>query len=124
MAASPPYYILISQTDLAANPSQQPALSSSLSHPIIQFHYADDSPLALLPQSPNEQVLVLDYDPSSSSAQPIAKSISHNVALSGMKVAEAPGAGATLEAGDKKVNDKMYILEFITANEERSVCTL
>ena len=33
-----------------------------LGHLVLQYHYANDSPLSLLHISPNEQILVLDYN--------------------------------------------------------------
>ncbi|KIK71202.1 hypothetical protein GYMLUDRAFT_132526, partial [Collybiopsis luxurians FD-317 M1] len=92
----PPYYILF---------STQPASSSTLGHPTIQYHYADDSPLALLPQHPDEHVLLLDYDPNSQ--KPIVTSTSRTLAVTGVKIGEAPGAAV---AEDKR-NDRMYIIE-------------
>jgi hypothetical protein len=110
----PPHYVLISQTELSSSAGSQPQvpLSVSLSHPTIQYHYLDDPPLALLPISPEEQVLVLEYDPTLNAQPPTAKSLSRNVAITAVKVADAPGA-AGAEAGEKNVNDKIYVLETI-----------
>ncbi|KAI0068478.1 hypothetical protein BV25DRAFT_1818895 [Artomyces pyxidatus] len=108
----PPYYILVSHS------GQQPVagvLSKSLSHPIIQYHYADDSPLTLLPRSPEEQVLVLDYDPSGA-VVPRAQSLTVTAAVSGVRVADAPGAGASED--DRNSSTKMFILD-TTGSEER-----
>jgi len=112
--SDPPYYILVSHS-----PSSLP-LSTSLSHPIIHYHYRDDSPLPILPKSPNDQVLILDYDPSTSRLNPAARSLSHNVAVTGVKVADAPGAGASAEGGEQAVNDKMYIIETTLAADEKT----
>jgi hypothetical protein len=103
---TPPYYILFSHSSIS---TATPAPSTSLGHPTIQYHYADDSPLSLLPQSAGEHVLVLDYDPAST-PPPTVKSISKNMVVTGLKVAEAPGAAAADE-GDVKRNDRMYIVE-------------
>ncbi|KAK0481901.1 hypothetical protein IW261DRAFT_1472926 [Armillaria novae-zelandiae] len=89
----PPYYILFSNSSLS------PAPSATLGHPTIQYHYADDSPLSLLPQHPQEHVLLLDYDPSSS-APPTVKSISKN--MSGV---------APVDEGGTKRAEKMFIIE-------------
>jgi hypothetical protein len=108
----PPYYILFSHSPLSSN--NPGALSTSLGHPIIQYHYADDSPLSLLPQSADEHVLVLDYDPNST-APPTVKSISNSMVVTGFKVAEAPGA-----ASDEVTrNDRMYILETTTTGHSQ-----
>ncbi|KAJ7275330.1 hypothetical protein B0H12DRAFT_983835, partial [Mycena haematopus] len=81
----------------------------NLVHPIIQYHYKDDSPLALLPQ-PAEHVLVLDYDPDTSDP-PTVQSISPSISVTGLRVEEAPGAAAA--AADEGVvrNDRMFIIE-------------
>ncbi|KAK0198672.1 hypothetical protein F5146DRAFT_102120 [Armillaria mellea] len=99
----PPYYILFSNSSLS------PAPSATLGHPTIQYHYADDSPLSLLPQHPQEHVLLLDYDPSSS-APPTVKSISKNMSVTGLKIEDAPGVAAVDEGGTKRA-EKMFIIE-------------
>lgn len=112
----PPYYILVSQSSTLNNPSG-PA-STSLSHPIIEYHYADDSPHALLPQYPGEHILVIDYDPARFQT-PAVKSLSADLAVTGLRITDAPGAGV---ADDEPFrNDKMYILETTTMPEERCV---
>lgn len=115
-STQPPYYILISHSSLSS-PNQGP-LSNSLGHPIIQYHYSDDSPLSLLPQRPDECILVLDHD-LQSSALPTVRSISENMVVTGLKVEEAPGAAVAVEA-DVGKNDKMFIIE--TTNDDRQVC--
>ncbi|KAL1705044.1 hypothetical protein EV121DRAFT_290773 [Schizophyllum commune] len=47
-APTPPYYILLSH-------------SGVLAHAPITYHYADDPALALLPESPGEHVVLLDW---------------------------------------------------------------
>ncbi|KAJ7071307.1 hypothetical protein C8F01DRAFT_1244933 [Mycena amicta] len=78
-----------------------------VSHPTIQYHYSDDSPLTVIPH-PEEQVFLLDYDP-----QPTAQSISPSLAVSAVAVEEAPGAAAEPVLR----NDRMYIIETIPAHE-------
>lgn len=105
MSTEPPCYILLSST--------APGTSlTSFSHPLIQYHYADDSPIALLPREPDEQVIVLDYDPADP-LNPGVKSISSSLAVTAVKVTDAPGAGETQE------NDKIYILETTHATDDR-----
>ncbi|OBZ79214.1 hypothetical protein A0H81_00717 [Grifola frondosa] len=111
--AEPPYFILIAHNQ-STNISATPA-STSLSHPTIQYHYADDDPRALLPQFPGEHVLVLDYD-SAKSPSPTLKSLSADLAVTGLKVCDAPGAGVVEEECAR--NDKMYVLETTTLPEE------
>jgi hypothetical protein len=107
----PPYYILYSNTPLSTT-TPSAAASTSLGHPIIQYHYADDSPLSLLPQTPDEHVLLLEFDPSSPDTATV-KSISGNIAVTGLKVAEAPGAAAE----DDSKNSRMYIVETILPDD-------
>lgn len=83
--------------------------STTFSHPTIEYHYADDSPHSLLPRSPDEHILVLDYDPSSTTA-PTAQSLSSELAVKGVKVAAPPRAGtATSEEGPTNTN--IYVIE-------------
>lgn len=115
----PPYYILVSHSPLDSQNT-----SSTLSHPVVQYHYADDSPLALLPHTPDEHVLVLDYTDLTSSgvdsaSVPTVKSISRNLAVTGVKVSEAPGAATAHEELQINRNDKMYIVETCTTTEDR-----
>lgn len=112
--AEPPYYVLISHRQLSSEPSI-PA-SSTLSHPTIEYHYADDAPHSLLPQFPGEHVVVLDYD-HANNASANAKSLSSELAVTGLRMTEPPGAGVAQEPSNK--NSKMYIIETTTASQER-----
>lgn len=102
----PPYYILF---------STQPANSSSLGHPTVQYHYADDSPLSLLPQHADEHVLLLEYN--QGSLMPTVTSTSRTMAVTGMKVEEAPGAAVA----EDRHNDRMYIIEATSVLEDKFV---
>ncbi|KDQ63806.1 hypothetical protein JAAARDRAFT_391763 [Jaapia argillacea MUCL 33604] len=114
-STEPPYYILVSHSTLSDDTHAISA--SSLNHPIIQYHYADDSPLSLLPTSPDEHVVILDYDVSNpSGTTATAQSISGGLAVIGLKVTDAPGAAAASE-GEAKRNDKMFILETTIATQ-------
>ncbi|KAK1223794.1 hypothetical protein PQX77_013318 [Marasmius sp. AFHP31] len=104
-ASSPPYYILFTQAGASTS-------SNTLGHPTIQYHYADDSPLNLLPQSPDEHVLLLDYDPSST--QISVDSTSESMAVTGLKFPEAPGTAAL----EEKRNDRMYIIETTSSTDK------
>lgn len=106
-----PYYIFVSNSSLLS--ATQAAPSSLLLHPSIQYHYQDDSPLELLPRSEDEHVLVLDYDPAGLS-QPSAKSTSSNIAVTSLKVTDAPGAAASSSDELPSKNDKMYIIHTST----------
>jgi len=123
MTSEPPYYILVSHSNVSNNiaASRAGPSSTSLGHPVIQYHYADDSPLSLLPKTPDEHVLILDSNDTYMNAIPTIKSISKNIALTGVKVSEAPGAAAAHDELKVKRNDKMYILETCTTMEEKTM---
>jgi len=112
-ATQPPHYILVSHTcqySAAAVPS------TTLSHPIIQYHYADDTPVPLLPTSPDEPVLVLDYDPSQPTTYR-AQSIGGSISVTGVRVTDAPGAIAIDEEPQR--SNQMYILETTALCDEK-----
>ncbi|KAI0321702.1 hypothetical protein OF83DRAFT_1098242 [Amylostereum chailletii] len=100
----PPYYILVSHS---SPQSTAPGNTKALTHPAIQYHYADDPPLAVLPHSRDEEVLVLDYDPSGL-ASPHAQTLSGNSVVTGVKVT-APGAAAA--GNDFAWSEKMFVLQ-------------
>ena len=102
-----PYYIFASNSSLLS--TIQAAPSSLLLHPNIQYHYQDDPPHELLPRSDDEHVLVLDYDPTDLN-KPSAKSLSSNIAVTSLKVVDAPGAAASSSDELPNMNDKMYII--------------
>lgn len=97
-----PFYVLCEHSAIHSGPP-----SNALAHPTIQYHYANDSPLALWPQHPNEHVLVLDYDPTTTKTT--LKSMSNDLAVVSLKVEEAPGAGAADADGTR--SDRMYIIQ-------------
>ncbi|KAF9458190.1 hypothetical protein BDZ94DRAFT_1271253 [Collybia nuda] len=109
--AQPPFYILVARSSVANSNTNAP--SNILGHPTIQYHYTDDSPLSLWPQSPNEHVLVLDFNPTVMKP-PTIQSMSKDLIVSGLKVEEAPGAAAADENNPR--NDRMYIID-ATINE-------
>ena len=119
-----PHYVLIS-TSSGAQPTAATAATTAaaavpiLSHPILQYHYANDRPLSLLPESGGEQVLLLDYDPQSPASTRL-QSISGNAAITGIRVTDAPGAGTAEE--DACWSSKMFVLE-TTTFESRFVRT-
>ncbi|EAU92892.1 hypothetical protein CC1G_03679 [Coprinopsis cinerea okayama7 len=110
--ARPPYYILV-----ALNSTSQPATSNNLRHPAIQYHYTDDSPLALLPQYQDEHVLILNHG--QDNAPTTVHSISQDLITTGLKVDDAPGA-AVAASSQENVDgrdDRMYIIE--TTRDDR-----
>ncbi|KAI0335350.1 hypothetical protein GY45DRAFT_1317292 [Cubamyces sp. BRFM 1775] len=111
--ADPPYYVLIAHSQSLSNPAQPP--STSLSHPVIEYHYADDPPKSLLERSPGEHVLVLDFDPSRPGS-PTVKSLSPDLAVSAVKVVDAPGAAVAGESASS--NNNMYVITTTTRPTE------
>ena len=112
----PPYYVLIAHSQ-SLNNSSIPA-STSLSHPVIEYHFADDPAQSLLPQYPGEHVLVLDYDPARPGT-PTVKSLSADLVVSAVKVADAPGAAVAGEPALR--NNNMYVIETMTKPAEKFV---
>ncbi|EIM92859.1 uncharacterized protein STEHIDRAFT_107243 [Stereum hirsutum FP-91666 SS1] len=112
----PPFYILVSHSAHATTSS---APTTTLSHPIIEYHYANEgSPHDLLPRTPGEQVLILDYEPSQI-ANIFSRSVAGNTAVTGVKVTDAPGAGGA-DVVDPSRNNKMYIIETMALQEDKS----
>ncbi|KAF9056349.1 hypothetical protein BJ165DRAFT_1432746 [Panaeolus papilionaceus] len=121
----PPFYILLAQTSASA-PGTGPS-PNTLQHPVIQYHYSDDSPLSLLPveSQPAEHVVILDYVAGSNSTKAsTVRSISKDLVVTGLKVEEAPGAAAGDDGHSR--NDRMFIIETVddrtslTSSLERS----
>ena len=117
-SADPPYYVLVAQSHALNNPNALPG-PTSLSHPVIEYHYADDRPEDLLPQDPDQHVLVLDYDPGSLAA-PTVRSLSHNLVVSALKITDAPGAAVAGEPALR--NNSMYVIETTTKPADGFVC--
>ncbi|PFH54642.1 hypothetical protein AMATHDRAFT_135130 [Amanita thiersii Skay4041] len=113
---SPPFYILLSHSSLATN--NPGPLSNTLRHPSIHYHYQDDSPLALLPNHPDEHVIVLDYPNLSTPAS--VSSLSKSLIATALNIEDAPGAAAMDESVAK--NDKMYTIE-VTEVEDYGMTT-
>ena len=105
----PPYYILVAYQHNSAGQG------NALIHADIEYRYADDSPLSLLPRFPEEHVLVFNYDPASAT-KPTISSTSGQLALSGVKVLPAPGARIDEDASK---NDNMYILEVTSTSDDQ-----
>ena len=115
--ADPPYYVLVAQSHALGGPAT--AAPTSLSHPAIEYHYADDVPGALLPQVPGQQVLVLDYDPGRP-GPPTVRSLSHDLVVSSVKVTDAPGAAVAGEPALR--NNNMYVIETTTKPADGCAC--
>jgi len=107
-----PYYVLVSPSSQTQPSAVTSTTTPVLNHPVLQYHYANDSPLSLLPRSPNEHVLVVDYDPLSPQCTR-AQSISGSSAVTGIKVTEAPGAGSPADPSAGWCNS-MFVLETST----------
>jgi len=106
-----PYYVLVSPSPQTQSSATTGSTTPVLNHPVLQYHYANDSPLSLLPRSPNEHVVVVDYDPLTPQCAR-AQSISGSSAVTGIKVTEAPGAGSA-EVSTGWCNS-MFVLETTT----------
>ncbi|KAF8507058.1 hypothetical protein F5888DRAFT_1936375 [Russula emetica] len=106
-----PYYVLVSPSSQTQSSAATGSTTPVLNHPVLQYHYANDSPLSLLPRSPNEHVLVVDYDPLTPQCTR-AQSISGSSAVTGTKVTEAPGAGSA--EGSAGWCNSMFVLETTT----------
>ncbi|KAL5519128.1 hypothetical protein ACEPAH_811 [Sanghuangporus vaninii] len=100
----PPLYLL---TQPLASSSAQSA--ANFAHPVIEYQFADDPPSNLLPKSDAETVIIVDYG--DNDAVPVARSLNRELAVAGVKVTPAPGAGD----GETRRNDMMYIIETLAA---------
>lgn len=109
-----PYFIMLSQSTMplaGENPS-----TASLVHPIIQYQFANDNPHDILPRHDGESVIILDYEPDK--AAPLVESASKNIAVTGIKVTDAPPSGA-LTDGETRRNDNMFIIETISEEDDK-----
>ncbi|KLO07572.1 hypothetical protein SCHPADRAFT_836480 [Schizopora paradoxa] len=104
-----PYFIMLSQSTMplaGENPS-----TSSLVHPVIQYHFADDNPHDILPRYDGESVIILDYE--RGRVPPLVESASKNIAVTGIKVTDAPPSSVPSD-GETRRNDNMFIIETIS----------
>ncbi|KAF9015337.1 hypothetical protein BDQ17DRAFT_1340871 [Cyathus striatus] len=106
----PPHFVLVSHSSTTSRQS-----TTAFCHPEIHYHYSDDDPLPLLPQHPDQHVLLLDYRPPNSTAH--VQSLSSSIAVTGVKIEEAPGATASNEGK----NDSMFIIETRSDDKQPSV---
>lgn len=137
-AIPPPFYILVSPTNTAAQ------LHTTLLHPTIQLHYADDSPTALLPTAENPNIFILEpnnpiltslgpQEPHLQSSSPpaisvssaatitpsamktdtpAAQSLSGNHAITSVRVAQPPAA-AVAYAASQGHDPNIYIIDYV-----------
>jgi hypothetical protein len=61
----PPYYVLVSQSSVLGSTASNQASASVLMHPTVQYHYADDQPLDLLPTPGHANVIIVELEPHS-----------------------------------------------------------
>lgn len=102
----PPTYVLLSHSQVSSGPA-------TLIHPVIQYQYADDSPLNILPTHPDEHVLVLNHDPAI--PEPFVQSISNSLVVTSVKVDEAPGAAA--DDPHNLRNNSMFVIETASSDQ-------
>ena len=107
---APPLYVLLQPNHPSA--SSAPA---TFVHPVIEYHFADDPATALLPTSPNESVLVLDY--TVPDATPTVQSLHPGSAISNLRIVDAPGVNSAQQSGPISPNDKIYIIETVSRIE-------
>ena len=108
--AEPPLYVLVAHSTL---PTQNPSQSSStLVDPVIQYHFADDDPRALLPDFPGETVIVLDYHPDFSEGFS-AQVLSGNSVVTGVQVKDATSGGESIA----NKNEKMHIIDLVSTQD-------
>lgn len=105
----PPFYILLQHAQ--GGLQTVPSTASNFVHPVIEYHFADDPPSALLPTSDAEAVVIIDYE--GPGFPPSARSLHPELAIAGMKITDAPGAAAA----HPRRNDRMYVLETIPSGD-------
>lgn len=101
----PPTYVLISESALSN--TNYTADFTTLVHPVIHYHYADDPPIC--PQGTKSNLLVMDYDPASTEL-PAVSSLTPSLAVDDVTVSDAPGASSTLSSTSLPVNSNLYII--------------
>ena len=113
----PPSYVLLQPS----HPST--SVPTTFVHPAIEYHFADDPATALLPSSEHESVIVIDYP--GADAIPTVQSLYPGIAVSGVKVVDAPGVPTGSQGGSRAQNDKMYIIGIVSGldggNKEQCV---
>lgn len=124
MSLLPPQFTLLSHSNLASSSSVTAVNpTTSLAHPSIQYHFRDDPPISL-PHPQNKHVLIMDYDPRAPQSIRV-QSLSSQLAVTSVKITDAPGAGPYGE-NDEPRNNKMYVIETVAHQipDERSVIFL
>ena len=109
----PPFYVLVSHSSLPTQHATGPQSPPTLVHPVIQYHFADDDPRALLPRFPGEKVIVLDHVPESPEGSS-AQALSGNAVVTGVQVAET----ANVRENSTNENEKMYIIDLISTESQ------
>jgi hypothetical protein len=112
-----PQYILVSHTFLSTTSSTEPT-HSTLSHPTIQYVYADDGPEAALPRFPGEQVIILDVNGTGDATHVTARSLVPEIAVVGLRSSVAPGADA-VDVNAPIGGNKMYVIDTVHVAEAR-----
>lgn len=112
MSTEPPHYLLVSLSSLERSSG---FTSNSLAHANVEYRYADDSPLTLLPRHPDEHVLVLNHDPVKGEV-PAVQSTSPHMAVTNVKVSVAPGAST---GEDHTRNDNMFVVEVVSTSDDQ-----
>jgi hypothetical protein len=134
LAPPSPYYILVSPSALGSH-----LHASSLTHPTVQYHYADDPPTALLPTAEHPNVIILEPQLSEESAEsntsssppsvstnsavtivpskviaqpPSFHSLSSSVAVTNVRVAQPPASAVAFATSEGK-DPNIYIIDYV-----------
>jgi hypothetical protein len=108
----PPRFVLVQHANGGGVGS---GAANTLTHPKIEYLYADDTPTSVLPRYTGEHVIVLDYDPNNNTT-PQAQSVSSALTVSTVKVTDAPGVGLIDESNGG--NNKIYVIETLGLGED------
>ncbi|KIJ45130.1 hypothetical protein M422DRAFT_207357 [Sphaerobolus stellatus SS14] len=117
MSGPPPQYVLLSHSNLVSSSSATSNTVSTLVHPSIQYQFRDDPPISV-PHHQTKHVLVMDYDPASPQSLHV-QSLSPQLAVTSIKVTEAPGTAAHSEDDEPK-NNKMYVVETVAHQQSEN----
>jgi hypothetical protein len=115
-----PQYILISHTSLSnsSGTTEHNYSHTTLSHPIIEYVYADDGPEAALPRFPGEQVVLLNSSDTTDAMDVSAQSLVPGIAVLGVKTSLAPGTN--LVDPNAPIGDsRMYVIETVNVGGGR-----
>ena len=103
-----PYYVLLQQS------SSSSASPANFVHPVIEYHFADDPPSVLVPSTESESIIIVDYPGENGVLE--AHSLHSSFAVSGVRVADAPGSSGE---GETRWDNKIYVIETTQGRSDR-----